>query len=224
MRGSPLVFISSTSDLVDEREALANKLPPMYDPYLFERDRARSQSPEAHCREMIEQSDVFVCLLGFNYGSLYSFEVEGARSIVEWEFDTARSRADIELMVFRKDPLPGIDQRQQEFLNRVSGFQEGVWLKRFRSPDELVCQVGESLLRWLVEFRAKVKAARLRHRAAVRRWFVGLTLLSVGALIGVLIGREAFTLKSALAVTIAVGCLIALALAYEWGGKHESEQ
>jgi hypothetical protein len=223
MRGSPVVFISSTSDLADERQALANKLPPAYDPYLFERDRARSQSPEERCREMIEQSDVFVCLLGVNYGSLYSFEVNSPRSIVEWEFDTARSRAEIELMVFRKDPLLKIDQRQQEFLNRVSGFREGVWLKKFATPDELVRQVGESLLHWLVEFRSKVKAARLRHRARVRQWFLGLTFLSIGGLTGVTIAQGGFTTKSLVAVAIAVACLLGLAFAFELGGKHESE-
>jgi len=223
MRGSPTVFISSTSDLAAERQALAGKLPPAYDPYLFEQDRARAKSPEDHCREMIEQSDVFVCLLGVNYGSVYSFDVSGSRSIVEWEFDTARKRDDIELMVFRKDPLPKTDQRQQEFLNRISGFRDGVWLKQFASPDELVRQVGESLLRWLVEFRLAVKAARLRHRARVRLGFLGLTLLSAGGLAAAIAGRGAFATKYLVAIAVAVAFLCTTAIAYELGGKHEPE-
>jgi hypothetical protein len=75
------VFISSTSDLAAEREALASKLPPAYAPSLYERDRAGSKSPEERCQGTIEQLDVFVCLLGERYGSLYSFDV-GPRSMV----------------------------------------------------------------------------------------------------------------------------------------------
>lgn len=104
----PVVFISSTSDLAAEREALASMLPPAYAPYLYERDRAGSRSPEDRCREMIEHSDVFVCLLGERFGSLYSFDV-GPRSIVEWEFDTARERDHLELMTFQKEPLTNIE-------------------------------------------------------------------------------------------------------------------
>lgn len=222
----PVVFISSTSDLAAEREALASTLPPAYAPYLYERDRARSRSPEDRCREMIEQSDVFVCLLGERFGSLYSFDV-GPRSIVEWEFDTARERDHLELMTFQKEPLTNIDPGQQAFLDRVTRFRTGIWCKRFHSTSQLVQDVSQSLLLWLVEYWAQRKEKRSRDRGRVRWVLLGLTLLSLGVLIAAAIGHlvaapgsgwDAFTRTSLLGATMAVGCLIVLGLAFELGG------
>jgi hypothetical protein len=62
MPNTPLVFISSTSDLKQERLAVAGKLRLTYEPYLYEEEGAGSKSPADRCREMIEASDVFVCL------------------------------------------------------------------------------------------------------------------------------------------------------------------
>ena len=230
MRSTTVVFISSTSDLAAEREALASKLPPAYAPYLYERDRAGSLSPEDRCREMIEESDVFVCLLGERYGSLYSFDV-GPRSIVEWEFDTARERGHLELMTFQKDPLVNIDPGQQAFLGRITRFRTGIWCKRFQSTDQLVREVSESLLLWLNEFHAKVKAARSRDRGRVRWWLLALTLLSMGVLLPAALAHllatpgsswDVFTRRSLFFATIAVGCLSGLGLAFESGGRRDT--
>jgi len=229
MRGTLVVFISSTSDLAAEREALATRLQPSFLPYLFERDRASSMSPKDRCQEMIEQSDVFVCLLGERHGSLYSFDV-GPRSIVEWEFETARARENLELMTFQKEPLANVDPNQQTFLERIAKFRTGVWIKRFQSTDQLVRDVYDSLVQWLVEFRTRVQAIRIRDRSRARSLLLGLTGLSVGGLLAAAFAFlkapgsswDMFTRSSLLVATGAVACLVLLGLVFQFGGRRDN--
>src|SRR5438045_9495902 len=99
MISKPLVFVSSTSGLAEERRELEARLSRVYELYLYEEDRARGASPEQHCRDMINQSDVFLGVLGLDYGSGFP-GADGKRSIVEWEFDAAQSRSDLEILTF----------------------------------------------------------------------------------------------------------------------------
>jgi hypothetical protein len=228
MRRTLMVFISSTSDLAAERQALAARLKPSFLPYLYEEDHPASKSPKDRCQEMIEQSDAFVCLLGVRYGSVYSFDV-GPRSIVEWEFDTARARGDLALMMFQKEPLANAEPNQQAFIARVSGFGTGIWLKRFKSTDQLVRDVYDSLVQWLVEFRTKVQAIRSRDRSRLQSVLLGLTCLSLGVLLAAAFGFlmapgsswDVFTRTSLLVATGAVACLILLGLAFQFGGRRD---
>jgi hypothetical protein len=223
------VFVSSTSDLAAEREALAAGLEPPFSPYLFERDRASSKTPKDRCQEMIDRSDVFVCLLGERQGTLYSFDV-GARSIVEWEFETARARRHIELMTFQKEPLVNVDPGQQAFLVRIADFGKGPWIKRFKSSDQLVRDVSRSLLEWLVEFHARVQALRKRKRSRVQLLLLGLAGLGVGVLLAASVGFltapgsswDMFTRTSLLATAGAVACLILLGVAFHVGGRRDN--
>jgi hypothetical protein len=97
------VFLSSTSELEQERRSLREKLPPrVYDLYLFEEDRARRMSPEEHCRRQIEQAHVFLGLLGPGYGSPFPGS-KPERSIVEWEHDVAMGQSGLEVLSFVKD-------------------------------------------------------------------------------------------------------------------------
>lgn len=213
---TPVVFISSTSDLAAERQALAEGLAPLYAPYLYERDRAGRHHPVDRCRQMIEQSDVFVCLLGEQFGSVYTFDV-GPRSIVEWEFETARAQRHVELMAFRKEPQAAPDPRQKAFIDRVTGFGTGVWTNAFRTPAELVQAVSASLVKWLVEFRAQVTEARERASGPLRVALLGASAAAVAALLAVALGpwRDAVSATSLLAATVAVACLVALACVCE---------
>lgn len=155
----PHLFISSTSDLKPEREALAAALGRLYDPFLYEDHKAGGVPPEDVIKEKIENSDVFISLLGPKYGSPYS-PPHDTRSIVEWEFDTARSRHTLEVMPFRKIvPADQIEPQQLEFIKRLSAFgRGGMWLKEFDSPQTLVELVRESLEQWMIAQFQKVKA------------------------------------------------------------------
>lgn len=226
MRTKPLVFISSTSDMEAERQALAAELRPVYDLYLFEEDRARGASPEARCRAQIEGCDVFVGVLGGSYGSPFPGD---ERSIVEWEFDTARSvREDLEIMPFVEQGAgAGGDPRQQAFLARLSDFQSGLWCRFFDSSESLVRQARRSLEAWLVEFWGKMQAAQMRSTVRLHRAILPAAALLVALLLTVALTPLRSLLSTsalvALAVTVAVAILLALVLlvAESLGGRSE---
>jgi hypothetical protein len=162
-----LLFISSTSDLKAERQALkdAEDLRDLCNLFLYEdfgagSDEEGNTSPESILREKLEKSDVFVCLLGPRHGSLYKPPVD-KRSIVEWEFDTAQTRR-LVIMPFRKTvPKEQIEPSQLGFISRVSAFREedgGRWGGEFDSPETLVKLVRESLVKWLGRQYKKTQA------------------------------------------------------------------
>jgi hypothetical protein len=222
-----MIFVSSTSDLREERAAVSTALRPEFDPYLYETDHAGEYSPEKHCRAMILKSHVFMGLLGSEYGSLFSSK-PGERSIVEWEFDVARERKDLQIMMFlrRESQKQVVDPRQQKFRNRVSNFSTGVWCKEFDSPTELVQLARESLVDWLSKFQA---ACRNQQRA-LRRWLMRFALvISVGAGVGVpllLIPllRGFVTRNSIVSICIVAGFVVIACGVLLWteiGGRNE---
>ena len=151
------LFISSTSDLRAEREALAQaeELRRAYKLFLYEdfgagSDAAGNTSPEEILRATLRKCDVFVCLLGPRYGSPYR-PPEDMRSIVEWELETARSGPEVEIMPFRKIvPEEQIEPEQREFINRMSAFgRGGRWVEKFDSPQTLTMLVRKSMESWL---------------------------------------------------------------------------
>ncbi|HEU4593621.1 MAG TPA: DUF4062 domain-containing protein [Pyrinomonadaceae bacterium] len=148
-----LVFISSTSDLRDERQALKQLLGKfgIYEPYLYEDEPARRDSPEERCREMVQRSSAFVGLLGGRYGTPYPPPGDSG-SIVEWEFDTAHSREDLGLIavMIKRIPPAQVEPPQLKFIERVRDFR-GVWCKEYSTPDDLGEEVLKSLVRWTGE-------------------------------------------------------------------------
>lgn len=161
-------FLSSTSDLAAEREAVAAALPRSFAPYRYEQDRARQASPRDRLRQVLRDTDVFLGILGERYGSVYP-DCEGDPSIVEWEFETARAVKGCELMAFRKASLDParLDPRQQRFLDELSDFEGGTWMKQYASIEELSDDVRDSLLDWLAEFRLRELERREKQRGDV---------------------------------------------------------
>jgi len=147
-----LLFISSTSDLKAERQALEQELHSLYKLFLYEDfgaggDSAGHTSPEDILREQLKKTDVFICLLGSRYGSIYK-----DKSIVEWEFATARSFQGVQIMPFIKVvPPEQIEARQNSFIQSLTGFGPGgMWCERFDSAPNLVKLVREALEKWLI--------------------------------------------------------------------------
>ncbi|MDQ3813376.1 MAG: DUF4062 domain-containing protein [Armatimonadota bacterium] len=231
--GKPIVFISSTSDLSQERQALAETLRRLrlYEPYLYEEDRARGGSPEAHVRQMIEASDVFVGVLGARYGSLFSAGPP-QRSIVEWEFDEASARRHIQIMMFIREMPAGevIEPPQQHFLDRVRDFHSGVWCRFFSSANELSALVRESLELWLLEVWQRVQKESQRrtvpwlHRilSVVAVAFVGLLCLIAATPLRAQFSNSALIALCAVSATVVLLCIVLLQL--EMGGQYGREQ
>ena len=149
----PVVFISSTSELKAEREAVAQTLRPDLEPFLYEEHAAASGTPRQVCQRWLELSDCFVALVGPRYGSMCPGETP-ERSICEWEYDVARAQRGCERMVFiQEPPAETVEQRQQQFIKRLRGdFQTGEWCKNFQSSKDLVVDVLQAVVHWQNQF------------------------------------------------------------------------
>jgi hypothetical protein len=223
------VFISSTSDLAAERDAVAAALHGLFDAYLYEQDHAQASSPEQRCRQMIHASDFFVGLVGERYGTPFPGAVE-ERSIVEWEFDVARARNDLPVMAFlKKLPDPeAIDPRQKRFVERVTGdFQHGLWYKAFASTAELVGLVTTSLTATLLEFWARLKESRHAELQPRLRLLATIAIVTIAVLVAVTVtplGEQIFK-RWLLALTAAAGGVVLLCLVLvlvELGGSRDN--
>jgi hypothetical protein len=170
------LFISSTSDFDPERAELEKhkELRGLcrqfhYGDFGAGSDEAGHTSPAAILEGELRKTDVFICLLGSRYGSLYQPpDGEEPISIVEWEFKTAQSRPGLEIMPFSRNVPPDeIEPPQRDFINRVSRFDQGRWGKRYDSPQELAGVVHWCLQKWLARQykRARVRAADWLNRA-----------------------------------------------------------
>jgi hypothetical protein len=162
------LFISSTSDFDPERAALEKhkELRGLcrqfhYGEFGAGGDEEGNTSPKAILEKRLEGADVFVCLLGSRYGSLYQ-PPGGAKpvSIVEWEFMTAQSRPGLEIMPFIKNvPREEIEASQLDFIGRVSEFDSGRWGKKYTSPEELPGVVHWCVQKWLARQYKKARAS-----------------------------------------------------------------
>jgi hypothetical protein len=187
MRNKLLVFISSTSDLEEERRAVAEALPSSFDLYLHEKDQAGWGVPEQRIRGVIEDADVFVGVLGPNYGSALQSDSQG-RSIVEWEFDTALARKDLPMRAFLKAGAleAATSERQKEFLARIKAFRDGSWCQSYTVASELPALVLDSLLALLADLTARLKANQPRVEAITNRWAI--PVAGLAALLSVVAG------------------------------------
>jgi len=199
----PLVFISSTSDLGEERASIAKALPRSVEPYLYEEDTARRQSPRERLTEILASTDAFVGIVGERYGSPYP-DCQGDRSIVEWEFDTAKAQDHTELFAFKKaDMRPeDIEPEQQDFLGRLTQFASGIWLKTFASSDELRVEVLRAMVAWLTSYwEASLEQREADHTEAspfgrMLRWGLPLLIAASLATLGTVLVGQVFDLTN----------------------------
>jgi hypothetical protein len=219
-----LVFLSSTSELQAEREALSHSLPKVVEIYRFELDRSRRASPDKHCSAMIGQADVFMMALGGSYGSVFPGDGK-ERSIVEWEFDNACERQNLEIIPFIKTG-ESIEPRQQEFIGRITNFRTGHWCRSFTTPVEFAQEASASLLTLLAE---AWQAAKAPARALLRwpsRISLGVACFGALCMIAVIVMAlmSKLTTGSVVACSVGLTAVIAMAMVFylrESGGAHE---
>ena len=157
-----LVFISSTSDLAEEREAVAASLHWPFSAYRYEHDHGRRKPPRDRLVEILDKTDLYVGILGARYGSLYP-NAAGDPSIVEWEFEQASERERIELFTYCKAvEASAVEPEQRRFLDRVKDFLGGRWAPPFSEPSDLV----QRLLSDLAKFGAELFLAQREQEVA----------------------------------------------------------
>jgi len=237
MADRTIVFISSTSDLQEEREALNKEVPNDlfelfdYKSYVprFDFKLRRSKTPEEVCLDNIMKSKIFVALLGRTYGHIVPPEI-GTSSISEWEFENAKRYSQergIDIKVFCKDvPESEVEPQQLVFRKKVTGFRAN-WAIPFKDKNRLAMDV----LRALLVFVSLYEKEKARTKPETVRWLhrhlVPIALASMGLLVvvfSILIGRVSHLFLVAACAPFALIPICCLALLWsQMGGKNAND-
>ena len=131
------------------------------DPVLFP---AQSLSPQTVCLRGIDESNVFVLILGHRYGDL----TESGLSAVEVEYWHARfNEKETKVFVHSVDR----EAEQEEFLTHISNWESGHFQNPFNSPEDLKSKIIQAL--------SEVSTSQGKQRASpshegIHDWLVGL--------------------------------------------------
>jgi hypothetical protein len=154
-------FISSPQvSLENYRKAVKDSLERMgFDEiFLSEYESSKSKSPMDVCIENVEKCEIFILLLGDKYGSV----PKGlAISVTEMEFNKAEElKKDIIVFKLKKEV---IEQKQKEFIQKISEFTEGYfWGKEIEDDVELKKRVCKDIMKHLT---SKLKEANKYEEA-----------------------------------------------------------
>jgi hypothetical protein len=147
----PRVFISSTSEFAAERELLRQQIESLPDfrfsAYAYEAEAAGSEPPEKRLRGVLGDSEIFILILGDTFGSEYPGSAE---SIVEWEYEYAKTQKKELKGYVKHPPGPNIDPRQAAFVARAVAFRSGSWIRRFAAAPQMIQNVIADLKKWIV--------------------------------------------------------------------------
>lgn len=203
----PRVFISSTSEFATERETLKQQLETLPDfrlsAYTYEAEAAGGAPPESRLRDVLESSEILVLILGDTYGSEYPGR---STSIVEWEYEYARSRKK-ELKGYVKHPLgSNADPRQAAFIARAVAFRSGSWVRRFAATPQMVRDVIADVKAWVIDagtlwISSQLDRARWKDRVVL----ASCVAVALATVIGVVIGMLHDISSAKLAMVFACG-------------------
>ena len=134
------VFISSVVNGFEEYRQAAREAVELMDhrAVMSESFGARPYSPEVACINEAEQSDVYLLILGPNYG----FETDEGISVTHAEFRAARA-ANRPILAFVQQC--DMEPRQETFRREVEAYQGGVFRASFSTSGELKDQVIRAL-------------------------------------------------------------------------------
>lgn len=151
------VFLSSTGDLCEYRKVVGDGMERVdkFQCIRMEDFAASYQTVAEHCRERVQDCDIFVCLVGDRYGSVSDDEADG-RSYTLIEYDAARD-ANIPVLAYVAppgtvpvDPNRGPESEesadlQREFRRRLANEQTPGKDQRWNTPAELTVDVVAAL-------------------------------------------------------------------------------
>lgn len=175
------VFVSSTIDALKAERSLARKIIQSLGlvPVMAEHDfPSQSASPQSACLGAVRAADVYVGILGPNYG--YVADSSGL-SATEEEFQEA-AKSGLPILWFFKSGAR--DARQEEFARRLSTYERGFFRTEFETAEELgpllvtalrshveqqhtTAKVGEALRKRLLELLGKQEVRERRATIAI---------------------------------------------------------
>lgn len=146
-------MISSTQlELAQERDAIDEVIRSKdmgFDVLRAETYHAAGHSPLEACRRMARECDLYIGVVGFDYGHIIP---DLDQSATEFEYETARDddRTKLILYVKDEDPEVEINPRQQQFRSKVQDFNIGYFRHaKFKTIEELRAQVHGDLVSWV---------------------------------------------------------------------------
>lgn len=136
------VFISSVVKGFEQFRTAAKDAVEALDmkPIMSEHFGARTYSSEHACLTEVDQCDVYILILGANYG----YEPETGMSVTQQEFRQAISKRKPVLVFIQKI---GFDAKQAVFVNEVSDYKLGFFRATFSDPQELLRMIIQGLTR-----------------------------------------------------------------------------
>lgn len=136
------VFISSVRrGLEEERDALPGLIRALgHEPRLFENFTAKKVPSRDACLSGVEESGVYVLLLGEHYGDPLP---DTGKAPTEEEFTVARRRG-IPILVFRKRGVTP-DDDQAAFIKRIEDYATGLFRGAFATATELLAEVAAAI-------------------------------------------------------------------------------
>jgi hypothetical protein len=136
------VFISSVRrGLEEERDALPGLISAIgFEPIRFEDFGASPMPSREACLEGIDRADVYVLLLGPNYGHRFA-DTKQSPTHDEW---VAATRRGIPRLVYVKNGVE-VEPDQQEFIDSIGNYGSGVFYDTFDSTAELQTKVAGAL-------------------------------------------------------------------------------
>lgn len=207
------LFVSSTSDLADERQAVRDALSDHdVSVYLYEEEVAGVGAPRERLRKVLSRSEVYVGLLGSRFGSPLPDCSQG-RSIVEWEFDQAVETPGTAIFAFTNtDGGRLAEPEQARLIQKIRDF-DSEWLKEFADVGELKKEVRRAYNYYLARFKRLLterlleekqkgekdpngqprKITRIRN-TIVLACMAALTAIGVASVAGLLVWTDALVL------------------------------
>lgn len=136
------VFISSVVRGFEQFRAAAKDAVETLDmkPVMSEHFGARTYSSEHACLTEVDQCDVYILILGANYG----YEPQPGLSVTQQEFHQAVSKRKPILVFIQQTDF---DAKQVVFVNEVSDYKQGFFRASFSDPQELLKAIVQGLSR-----------------------------------------------------------------------------
>lgn len=107
-----------------------------------------SSASSAHVTiEMAKNCDLYILILSEKYGT----EIHGDQSATEAEYNAAVKADPTKVMIFRRENGSEIEEKQKEFIERISNYYSGYFRSSFKYPHELKEMVLNSFTKWLVD-------------------------------------------------------------------------
>lgn len=146
------VMISSTvSDLLAERDAIEKAFSdiPFVELIGAEplNDSALAGNPRTITVGMARTCDLYILILGNRFG----YDVGNGKSATEIEFDAAIRADPTKILVFKKESSDDPEQKQKDFIDKVSSYYNGYWRTSFVHTHDLQTFVKNAFSRWLKE-------------------------------------------------------------------------